>query len=75
MTKQFNDYIRRRLDKIDRNMYEMKSELKYFKEIVVGFIDTFSKRPNKNSPSARSYAVSKFKFKNCVYLAFNLIAV
>ncbi|XP_052299686.1 uncharacterized protein LOC127903070 [Citrus sinensis] len=55
-TKQFNDYIRRRLDKIDRNMYEIKSELKDFKETVVGFIDTFSKRPNKDSPTARSYA-------------------
>ncbi|GAY59191.1 hypothetical protein CUMW_192710 [Citrus unshiu] len=55
-TKQFNDYIRRRLDKIDRNMYEIKSELKDFKETVVGFIDTFSKRPNKDSLTARSYA-------------------
>ncbi|KAH9667254.1 hypothetical protein KPL70_020965 [Citrus sinensis] len=55
-TKQFNDYIRRRLDKIDRNVYEIKSELKDFKETVVGFIDTFSKRPNKDSPTARSYA-------------------
>ncbi|GAY57337.1 hypothetical protein CUMW_178670 [Citrus unshiu] len=26
------------------------------KETVVGFIDTFSKRPNKDSPTARSYA-------------------
>ncbi|XP_052296120.1 uncharacterized protein LOC127901933 [Citrus sinensis] len=57
-TKQFNDYVRRRLDKIDRNVYEIKSELKDFKETVVGFIDTFSKRPNKDSPTARSYAVS-----------------
>ncbi|XP_052298100.1 uncharacterized protein LOC127902595 isoform X2 [Citrus sinensis] len=55
-TKQFNDYVRRRLDKIDRNVYEIKSELKDFKETVVGFIDTFSKRPNKDSPTARSYA-------------------
>ncbi|GAY53383.1 hypothetical protein CUMW_148890, partial [Citrus unshiu] len=55
-TKQFNDYVRRRLDKIDRNVYEIKSELKYFKETVVGFIDTFSKCPNKDSPTARSYA-------------------
>ncbi|GAY45331.1 hypothetical protein CUMW_088670 [Citrus unshiu] len=55
-TKQFNDYIQRRLDKIDRNVYEIKSELKDFKETVVGFIETFSKRPNKDSPPARSYA-------------------
>ncbi|GAY42361.1 hypothetical protein CUMW_066240 [Citrus unshiu] len=55
-TKQFQDYIQRRLDKIDRNVYEIKSELKDFKETVVGFIDTFSKRPNKDSPTARSYA-------------------
>ncbi|GAY45415.1 hypothetical protein CUMW_089340 [Citrus unshiu] len=55
-TKQFNDYVRRRLDKIDRNVYEIKSELKDFKETFVGFIDTFSKRPNKDSPTARSYA-------------------
>ncbi|GAY59834.1 hypothetical protein CUMW_197500 [Citrus unshiu] len=55
-TKQFNDYMRRRLDKIDRNVYEIKSELKDFKETVVGFIDTFSKRPNKDSLTARSYA-------------------
>ncbi|GAY69413.1 hypothetical protein CUMW_271770, partial [Citrus unshiu] len=56
-TKQFNDYMRRRLDKIDRNVYELKSELKDFKETVVGFIDTFSKHPNKDSPTGRSYAV------------------
>ncbi|GAY54087.1 hypothetical protein CUMW_153960 [Citrus unshiu] len=55
-TKQFNNYVRRRLDKLDRNVYEIKSELKDFKETVVGFIDTFSKRPNKDSPTARSYA-------------------
>ncbi|GAY48888.1 hypothetical protein CUMW_115080 [Citrus unshiu] len=56
-TKQFNDYMRRRLDKIDRNVYELKSELKDFKETVVGFIDTFSKRPNKDSPTRRSHAL------------------
>ena len=56
-------------------MYEIKSELKDFKETVVGFIDTFSKRPNKDSPTARSYAVSKFKFNNYVRLTFNLIVV
>jgi len=67
--------MRRRLDKIDRNVYEIKSELKDFKETVVGFIDTFSKRPNKDSPTARSYAVSKFKFNNYVRLTFNLIVV
>ena len=67
--------MRRRLDKIDRHVYELKSELKDFKETVVGFIDTFSKRPNKDSPTGRSYVVSKFKFNNCVRLAFNLIAV
>ncbi|XP_052289955.1 uncharacterized protein LOC127899855 [Citrus sinensis] len=55
-TKQFNDYVRRRLDKINCNVYEIKSELKDFKETVVGFIDTFSKCPNKDSPTARSYA-------------------
>ncbi|KAL9414817.1 hypothetical protein AB3S75_043139 [Citrus x aurantiifolia] len=55
-TKQFNDYVRRRLDKIDRNMYELKSELKYFKETMVGFIDTFSTRPNKDSLTRCSYA-------------------
>ena len=67
--------MRRRLDKIDRNVYELKSELKDFKETVVGFIDTFSKRPNKDSPTAHSYAVSKFEFNNYVHLTFNLIVV
>ena len=63
------------MDKIDRNAYELKSELKDFKETVVGFIDTFSKRPNKDSPTACSYAVRKFKFNNYVRLTFNLIVV
>ncbi|GAY62596.1 hypothetical protein CUMW_219090 [Citrus unshiu] len=54
---EFNDYVRRRLDKIDRNVYELKSELKDFKETVVGFIDTFSTRPNKDSPTGCSYAL------------------
>ena len=67
--------MRRRLGKIDRNIYELKSELKDFKETVVGFIDSMSKRPNKDSPTGCSYTVSKFKFNNCVCLAFNLIAV
>ena len=60
------------MDKINRNIYEPKSE---FKETVVGFIDSLYKRPNKDSPTGRSYAVSKFKFNNCVRLAFNLIVV
>lgn len=67
--------MRRRLDKIDRNVYELKSELKDFKETVVGFIDTFSTRPNKDSPTGRSYAVSIIKFNNYVRLTFNLIVV
>ena len=67
--------MRQRLDKIDRNVYELKSELKDFKETVVGFIDSMSKRLNKDSPTGRSYVVSKFKFNNYVCLAFNLIDV
>ena len=53
----------------------MKSELKDFKETVIGFIDSMSKRPNKDSPTGRSYAVSKFKFNNYVRLTFTFIAV
>ena len=53
----------------------MKLELKDFKETVIGFIDTFSKRPNKDSSTALSYAVSKFKFHYYVRLTFNLIVV
>ena len=41
-----NDYMRRRMDKIDRNIYEFKLEFKDFKETVVGLIDSLSKRPN-----------------------------
>ena len=67
--------MRRRLDKIDRNVYELKSELKDFKETVVGFIDTFSTRLNKDSSTRRSYAVSIIKFNNYVRLIFNLIVV
>ena len=63
------------MDKIDRNIYEFKSEFKEFKETVVGFIDLLSKHPNNDSPTGRSYAVSKFKFNNCVHLVFNLIVV
>ncbi|KAK9187209.1 hypothetical protein WN944_018601 [Citrus x changshan-huyou] len=63
------------MDKIDRNIYELKSEFKDFKETVVGFIDSLSKRPNKDSPTGRLYPVSKFKFNNCVRLTFNLIVV
>ena len=67
--------MRRRIDKIDRNIYELKLEFKDFKEIVVGFIDSLSKLPNKDSPIGHSYAVSKYKFDNYVRLTFNLIVV
>ena len=63
------------MDKIDRNIYELKSEFKDFKEIVVGFIDSMSKPSNKDSLIGRSYAVSKFKFNNYIRLTFNLIVI
>ena len=63
------------MDKIDRNIYGLKSEFKDFKEIVMGFIDSLSIHRNNDSPTERSYVVSKFKFNNCVRLAFNLIVV
>ncbi|KAH9704055.1 ras-related protein RABC2a [Citrus sinensis] len=44
------------MDKIDLNIYELKSKFKDFKETVVGFIDSLTKRPNKDSLTARSYA-------------------
>ena len=37
------------MDKIDRNIYELKSEFKDFKKTVVGFINSLSKPPNKDS--------------------------
>ena len=67
--------MRRRMDKIDCNIYEIKLEFKEFKETVVGFIDSLSKHQKKDSPTGHSYAVSKFKFNNCVRLSLNLIVV
>ena len=63
------------MDKIYCKLYEPKSEFKDFKKTVVGFIASLSKRPNKDSPTGRLYAVSKFKFNNCVRFVFNLIVV
>ena len=63
------------MDKIDCNIYELKSEFKDLKKTVVGFINSLSKRLNKDSPTGRSFAVKKFKFNNYVRLIFNLIAV
>ena len=39
--------MRRRMAKIDRNIYALKSEFKEFKETVVGFIDLLSKHPTR----------------------------
>ncbi|GAY67647.1 hypothetical protein CUMW_258250 [Citrus unshiu] len=44
------------LDKIDRNVYKLKSEFKDFKETVVGFIYSMSKSTNNDSPTGHSYA-------------------
>ncbi|GAY57829.1 hypothetical protein CUMW_182460 [Citrus unshiu] len=54
---EFNDYMRRRMDKIYCKLYEPKSEFKDFKKTVVGFIASLSKRPNKDSPTGRLYAL------------------
>ncbi|GAY53431.1 hypothetical protein CUMW_149210 [Citrus unshiu] len=37
-------------------VYSFFNEESHFKETVVGFIDIFSTRPNKDSPTGRSYA-------------------
>lgn len=59
--------MRRRIDKIDCNIYELKSsfeadrrEFKEFRETVVGFIDSLTKWSYRDSPTGRSYKMSKF---------------
>lgn len=55
------------MDKIDRNIYELKSsfeadlrEFKKFQETMVAFIDSLTKRSYRDFPTGHSYAMRKF---------------
>lgn len=62
MTKYSNDYIIRRMDKIDRFICELKSafeaerkEHKEFREAVMRFIGSYTERSHGPFPTTRSY--------------------